>query len=253
MRTGTAPPGGKGDGAGISTWLDEWTSGGGAGSNGTEIAIADGVPYLWMPMNGLVVYQAESAQRTHTWAEVALVPLSTSERPNPGPHNYNLDLLARVVIVVTPSPKLYGYAGKALREPDWSGGAREEPTLRVYRADGFDLSGGEPEPFGEKLLSDIADDDPNDACSNTNELKVASVPMIVRAEVKNGVSHPLITASVAWNCGASSCANECSWPFVDEAIGEGHTLWETYGQWALWSHHWDSRIDRFRAGSEPAP
>lgn len=268
----------RGDGAGAtSVWADE-ASGASAG-NGSQIEVESGTSFLWMPENGSVAYAGQAAKNTHTWADLTFRPLSSQDKcngpNNPAPppdlpkhnRNYRVDLTARLFSVTFQGQTVpSNYLVQIVSEPDFGGGGDSfvEPTLRVLRT-----VNGVGAILVSRTLADLADDSTEDdckdlqtllqpiyaACPTTDDTTISGNVATVRIEVKNNTStlSPVVTATLMWNCSSTSCLNQCSMGVTDNGIDSQDPLYIAMGRYSVTSHHWDTRADKQRFGSAPAP
>ncbi|MDQ7007916.1 MAG: hypothetical protein Q9Q40_11855 [Acidobacteriota bacterium] len=257
-RTGALPAGGRGDGIGPDeAWQDEWLLPNGSSldvGNGAHISEdAASVPFALVPTQSLLGLQAVQAQDPHVWAEVEFQSLSTAEVPNPGnAQSYNLELHARFLSVGTISNYIiYSYMLKFLYEPD-DFSLTSTPTLRVYRNNGTPV-GTQGDLVGSVTLADLETADPSDDCKDIDQLENGNVDALLQIRVENGQNNPTIHATVARGCTLTSCSHICNRSVSDLQTVPGDPLYEAKNRWAIFTHHWDHRLDVFRVGSTLAP
>ena len=81
---------------------------------------------------------------------------------------------------------------------------------------------------------------------------------VLRIEVKKDLefNKPRVIVDIGWDCSTGTCSESCKIgatdadKIVDSALGLGHLLIDSVGKWAVFGHHWETRVDVVRAGSE---
>lgn len=235
--------------------------------NGALIA-SDGTESFVSAPQGTQLQSTQAIPFPHGYAEVLFRPLSTPEQFNPPgpagkPRNYRVDVRTRATVVAGTT---YAYAAQVVYEPDFGSGttanpsplAVPEPTIRIFRsADQIPL-----QLFAQEIKDAGAYN-----TSTGNGCKLNDIPMeplsgldglknggktLLRLEAVNQNEHPMLKAQVGWDCSDSKCQWLCHWKITDDQIFENHPLFNPRNyQTGLWAHHWDTRIDGFRAGSQP--
>lgn len=244
-----------GDGLGPGAfWRDAGAS---PFQNGSRIVVGS-VPFAEIPENAQIQC-TQTVPNGNGFAEVVFRPHTTSTRPNPGVVNYRVDARTRVFVE---SGTPYSYFAQVRYEPNW-GEAQTEPRVLVFRGVG---------PAGQSILDALVKDAPAYDANLGIGCKYdgnAAAPLYGTGGLTNGgqvdlrvetqnqtvpVPRVQVAITLGWDCTSTGCAWVCRWKATDPIVNGSHPLYLAHDyQTGLMAHHWDVRVDHFRAGCAPTP
>ena len=177
------------------------------------------------------------------------------------PLNYRVDIVNRMVMQSNSCGSgtvAYLYWAQLRYEPDWAADPTTEPTIRVFRTGPPDPNECPPSEIGTELLSSTL---VSTLCpaADTSGLKDGS-PIIFRIDVGPSVlggDTPKVVTEIGWDCSNGACAQSCTIgddlaeQMVDSALSGDNPLRTNLGTMGAFSHHWDTRGNAFRTGSDP--